>query len=340
MTYTLTPSNTTQRNVVWSVSPTEIATIDNGVITPLTTGECTIRCKSAENDSVYAECNLTVTAAVTLVESITLNNSSVSLDVGGSVTLTATVLPANADNTSVTWSVDNENVSISPNGLECTVTASTDGFSIITVSANDGSGKTATCNVNIGNQLAAVYSLDELVVNNDTAKIVKTDITPFAEDKNNFTIYTECTASTMTNQSTVWHCMFESSGWPGACVSQLLAGDKPGLRYKAISGAYKVGSTDASFVEVDKKMKIAFVYNKELQKSTMYYVYEGETALNAEQLTMLVNSSVYSQPLIIGGYTDTSGKLGRPFTGTINTFKYYEQALTEDEVKNLMGLSN
>ena len=340
LTYILTPSNTTQRNVVWSVSPTEIATIDNGVITPLTTGECTIRCKSAENDSVYAECNLTVTAAVTFVESITLNNSSVSLDVGGSVTLTATVLPTNADNTSVTWSVDNECVSISPNGLECTVTASTDGVSIITVSTNDGSGKTATCTVNIGNQLAAVYSLDELVVNNDTAKIVKTDITPFAEDKNNFTIYTECTATAMINQSTVWHCMLETGGWPGACVYQLSSSGEPAPRYKAVSGNYKVGSTDASFVEVNKKMKIAFVYNKELQKTTVYYVYEGKTALNVEQLTMAVNSSVYSQPLIIGGYTNTSGNLGKPFAGTINTFKYYEQALTEDEVKNLMGLSN
>lgn len=340
LTYTLTPTNTTQRNVVWSVSPAEIATITNGVITPLTTGECTIRCKSAENDSVYAECSLTVTEAITLVESITLNNSSVSLDVGGSVTLTATVLPANADNTSVTWSVDNENVSISPNGLECTVTASTDGASIITVSTNDGSEKTATCNVIIGNALFAVYSLDELAVENNSSNIVKTDITPFAEDKNDFTIYTECTASAEVNQATVWHCMYESSGWPGACIYQLLASNESGPRYKAVSGNYKVGSTDASFVKVGKKIKIAFVYNKELNKSTMYYVYEGETALNTEQLTMVVNSSLYSQPLVVGGYTNTSGNLAKPFAGTINTFKYYEQALSEDEVKNLIGISN
>ena len=340
LTYELIPSNTTQKGVTWSVSPAGIATIDNGVVTPITTGECTIRCESAENSLVYAECSLTVTNAITLVNSITLNKNSLSLFKDDVATLTATVLPSDAEDTSVTWSVNNENVSISPNGLECTITGLAIGTSIITVSANDESGKTATCNVNVARELVATYSLDELSVNGDDSKIVRTEITPFAEEKNNFTIYAECTASTVTPNSTLWHCMNESGGYVGACVYQMLTSDESKTKYMAGSGGAKAETNDDTVVVTDKKMKMAFVYNKNSKASAMYYIYEGETELHAVQLKMTVSDAAHSQPLIIGGYLSASGTLGRAFTGTINTFKYYEQALNEYEINNLMRLSN
>lgn len=53
---TKTPSNTTN-SVVWSVNPTDIVTINNGVVTPIKTGNCTITATCGEKT---ATCSVTV----------------------------------------------------------------------------------------------------------------------------------------------------------------------------------------------------------------------------------------------------------------------------------------
>ena len=61
--------------------------------------------------------------------------------------LTATVYPENATNKDVTWSSDNENAAtVGANG---TVTAVGEGEAIITATANDSSGVTASCKVTV-----------------------------------------------------------------------------------------------------------------------------------------------------------------------------------------------
>ena len=82
------------------------------------------------------------------VNSVSLSQSSLSLDIGNSKTLTATIEPPDATNQNVTWSTNNSNVSLSPNGLNCQVTGSTSGSSIVTITTEDGD-KTATCNITI-----------------------------------------------------------------------------------------------------------------------------------------------------------------------------------------------
>jgi hypothetical protein len=69
----------------------------------------------------------------------------------GTLQLGATVLPANATNKSITWSIQNGTgqASISSNGL---VTAVADGTVTATATATDGSGVTGTLDINITNQ--------------------------------------------------------------------------------------------------------------------------------------------------------------------------------------------
>ncbi|MDR2951946.1 MAG: SUMF1/EgtB/PvdO family nonheme iron enzyme [Treponema sp.] len=86
--------------------------------------------------------NAPTTIAVT---SVTLNTSALSLTVGGSETLTATVSPSNAANKSVSWSSSNSNVASVSGG---TVYAASAGSATITVTTADG-GKTATCSVTV-----------------------------------------------------------------------------------------------------------------------------------------------------------------------------------------------
>ena len=79
---------------------------------------------------------------------ITLNYSSMTLAQGGdTVQLTATVLPNDAANKAVSWSSSNTAAAtVDANGL---VTAHETGSATITASAQDGSGVTATCWINV-----------------------------------------------------------------------------------------------------------------------------------------------------------------------------------------------
>lgn len=79
------------------------------------------------------------------VNKITLNQTSASLTAGGTLQLTATVLPENATDKTVNWKSNNTSVAtVDSNGK---VTAVASGTATITCTANDGSGVTATCRV-------------------------------------------------------------------------------------------------------------------------------------------------------------------------------------------------
>lgn len=145
LTATVTPANATDKSVTWSSSNTSVATVNNsGLVTAKSPGTVTITCKANDGSGVSATCTVTV---VILVENITLNNSSVTLEESKTHQLTATVTPSNATDKSVTWSSSNTSVAtVSSSGL---VTAKTAGTATITCKANDGSGKSASCKVTV-----------------------------------------------------------------------------------------------------------------------------------------------------------------------------------------------
>ena len=83
---------------------------------------------------------------VVSVTGVSLDESSITLDVGGNKTLTATVTPDNATNKKVRWSSDNEAVAtVSEDGV---VTAVAGGTAVITATTHDGLF-TATCTVTV-----------------------------------------------------------------------------------------------------------------------------------------------------------------------------------------------
>ena len=82
------------------------------------------------------------------VEEIILSETSVSLQLDERVTLTAMVLPEDADDKTVTWESSNEDVAeVNRSGR---VTANADGTCIITCRAADGSDVYAECQVTVG----------------------------------------------------------------------------------------------------------------------------------------------------------------------------------------------
>ncbi|HCK87860.1 MAG TPA: hypothetical protein DHW39_03520, partial [Erysipelotrichaceae bacterium] len=87
-------------------------------------------------------------------ESIVLEADTVSLNVGQTSVLTATVLPENTTDKTVTWSTDNEEVAaVDENG---TVTAVSEGTATITVTSNSNPEVTAVCTVTVYSPLHTV----------------------------------------------------------------------------------------------------------------------------------------------------------------------------------------
>ncbi len=100
------------------------------------------------------------------VTGVSLDRTEVEIYVNQTVTLTATVLPADADNRRVTWSSDNGGVaSVDDYG---TVTALTNGEATITVSTVDGA-KTASCKITVTSASGEVLMGD--VITADTTGI-------------------------------------------------------------------------------------------------------------------------------------------------------------------------
>lgn len=100
---------------------------------------------------------------VSKVESITLDPATLLVACGNTATIAATVSPLSATNRIVEWSSSNESIATVDNGV---VTAVAIGSAIITASATDGSGVTATCEVTVcKNEDDAIAVLRALVDN-------------------------------------------------------------------------------------------------------------------------------------------------------------------------------
>lgn len=129
--YTLVPADTTEDNVTLSVDDESIARLDGNRIIAVNNGETKI---TATCGIVKTSAKVTVT---TKVELITLNKTEGVLTVGNSVTVTATVTPDNATNTTVNWTSSDEKVAtVDSNGK---VTAVAAGNATITAtSESDG----------------------------------------------------------------------------------------------------------------------------------------------------------------------------------------------------------
>ena len=121
--YTLVPADTTEDNVTLSVDDESIARLDGNRIIAVNNGET----------KITATCGIVTTK----VEQITLNKTEGVLTVGNSVTVTATVTPDNATNTTVNWTSSDEKVAtVDSNGK---VTAVAAGNATITAtSESDG----------------------------------------------------------------------------------------------------------------------------------------------------------------------------------------------------------
>lgn len=148
LTCTILPSDATNKTITWSTSNSTVATVStSGLVTAKANGTATITAKSANGKT--ATCSITVSNPVT---TIALNKTSETLWNGGTVTLSVTYTPTNADNRTATWTSSNTSVAtVSTTGV---VTAK--GKGTATITAKSANGKTATCSITVKQQVTGI----------------------------------------------------------------------------------------------------------------------------------------------------------------------------------------
>ena len=149
------PNDATNKSVSWKSSDETIATVNaNGVVTALSLGETVITVTATDGSGVSATC--VVTVVPTKVSSVSLSETSATLNKGESLTLTATVKPDDVTDKSVDWTSSDETVAtVSEDGV---VTAIGTGTAEITATASDGSGQSATCVVTVSEQVTIIWN--------------------------------------------------------------------------------------------------------------------------------------------------------------------------------------
>lgn len=161
---TLYPSTVTNKEVTFESSDMSIVEVsEDGTLTAKSIGNVTITVTPKAQSVATGTASITVLAQKIPVESITLNQTTASMLVGNTLQLTATVLPDNATDKTITWtSSDSGAASVTQTGL---VTALEQGDATITATPNGNPNLSAQCVI----QLAHKVTNWEEVVNMDFA---------------------------------------------------------------------------------------------------------------------------------------------------------------------------
>ena len=88
------------------------------------------------------------------ITGINLNFSNESLKVGKNINLIATLEPSDATIRDVTWTTDNDNVTIVPDGLQCLVAGAKVGSSIVTCASNHDPNIKTSCSFTISENVS------------------------------------------------------------------------------------------------------------------------------------------------------------------------------------------
>lgn len=203
ITATVSPDDAADKTVTWSVTQgSEYVTVNGGVITAVKAGQAVITAKTVNN--LATSCFVNVTPAIVDPKSVTVSKKDLVIVVGDTEQLTATVLPENATNKSVEWSVVAGNcITVDATGL---VTASAEGTAVVEVKTiND---ERDYCNVKVVsaviNPTSVALSDSQVNIVNGDAKQLSAHILPNdATDKTLIWAVSEGDAVTVSNSGLV-----------------------------------------------------------------------------------------------------------------------------------------
>jgi hypothetical protein len=175
------PADATNKSVSWSVvnlsGKASIST--SGMLIAEKNGTIKAVSTATDGSGIKGELQITISNQVIPVESISISSvagTTAITSANGKLQLSATVLPADATNKSVSWSVVNLSgmASISASGI---MTAEKNGTVKAVASANEGSGIKGEFLITISNQHVLIESiLVHDILKNDTINGIGTDL--------------------------------------------------------------------------------------------------------------------------------------------------------------------
>ena len=258
LTYTITPSNATNKKVTWDTSNPSVAKVSTaGKVTGVGAGTAYITIKSVDGASDKVKVVVTKSDPIKATK-ITLSPSSLTLNVGAKKAVTATVLPSNASIKTVTWV--SHNTSIAKVDSSGNVTGVAAGSTKISAYTTDGT-VTASMNVTVKSTSSSGGSSGGSTnpTTPTTVKVTDLIVTPTAVDLyvgDTKSISTTVLPSNATNKSLTW----TSSNTSVATVSS--SGVITAKKY----GTATIRVTSASNSSVSKTISVT-VTNKPVDKS-------------------------------------------------------------------------
>lgn len=244
---TVVPSNATNKNVIWTSSNPEIATVDNtGKVTGIGVGDTIIRVTSTTNENIYSYCRLTVNGAK--ATSITINKDTDNMLTGATGTLIATIKPDYAQNKTVRWASNNTSTAtVDATGK---VTAIAAGIVVISAQTNDGT--------NIVDSY--VITITDPIINVTSVSLDNTEKTMTTDESYYFNV--TVAPSNATNKDVTW----TSSNPEVAYISSVGIVTSASVGTTTITATSVDGSKTAS-CQVTVKINVASV---SLNKTTDY----------------------------------------------------------------------
>ena len=173
------PVSATNKTVTWSASPSSIADIsNNGLLTAKANGTVVVTAKANDDSDIYGETSITISGQPQSVTSITVSGAEGATTITtprGTLQMLAEVLPEDAVNKTVRWSVTPTPgiADISNTGL---LTATGNGRVTVRATANDGSEKYGLTNITISGQMLTGFEAPDFVPN------MKIYPNPFADE--------------------------------------------------------------------------------------------------------------------------------------------------------------
>lgn len=153
LTAKVAPDKASQ-SVTWTSSNTGVATVSaNGVVLAKAVGSTTITAKTANNKTA----TYTITVNPVTASSVTLSETSKELAQGATVTLRATIAPANVTDKTVTWTSSNSGIAT----VDASGKVTAKGAGTANITATTANGKTAACTITVAETAVTGITFDK-----------------------------------------------------------------------------------------------------------------------------------------------------------------------------------
>ena len=263
------PTNATNTQLYWASSNSSVATVNNGAVTGVAFGSAYVTVTSVENSNISATCLVNVSNSSTTISvtSVLLDRDSISLTIGQTSSLIATVYPTNATNKKLNWATSNSSVAtVDYSGA---VTARGSGTANITATSAENNKIFASCTINVSSS-STVISVTSVSVSPSSL-----ELTVGASSSLTATVY----PTNATNKAVTWSssntsiATVSSSGLVNAKAAgsvTITVKTSDGNKTATCSVTVKQGSVAVTSVSLNKTSLSLTVGNASTLTATVY----------------------------------------------------------------------